>query len=648
MNETAAAAISGEHYDCTIRARCKTGEMRFNRTVYRNTSITVSWLDLDNVHNCGGALTHGSCSRSGTAVPSLSVSDARAGEGGGAFLEFTVTLSRPYPEPVTVRYATSDRTATAGSDYVSTAGTLAFAANETSSTVRVWVLDDDHDEDPETLAFTLSAPAPSQVRLADAEATGTIANTDGTPGAWLSRFGRTVTEHALEAVNARMRSLPPPGAETRVVGPRSGMEPDGDTVPGPFQASGRGQRSSGGAPLPASPFRLVAETGSGGFLSIWGRGAATRFSGQDGDLPVEGTVTSGMLGADWTRGRWTTGLMVSSSLGDGRFRDARAGSAVSTLTAVWPWVRHAPGERLSAWGVAGYGTGSLTLELEGTPAMRTDVHLRMTAAGLRGLLVDGGDDGLTLAAKSDATFVRISSGAVSGVDGKLAAASANVIRLRLGLEGSRPFRLANGSVITPAVEVGLRRDGGDAETGVGVDAGAAIAWRNAGRGLGAELRGHGSLAHEEEGFSERGISASFTWDPVTDDRGPLLSLTRTMGIATQGGNDALPGRSTFAGLLAKDNREQLQQRWLELRFGYGFAALGGRFTATPEIAIAVSDTDRNYSLGWRLVRCTRPGDTGLLELSFEARRHESASTGSEYGAGARPVYDVGFRLTKRY
>ena len=85
--------------------------------------------------------------------------------------------------------------------------------------------------------------------------------------------------------------------------------------------------------------------------------------------------------------------------------------------------------------------------------------------------------------------VHTASDAVSGAGGNLAAAKAEVTRLRLGLEGSRPFRLADGSVLTPSAEIGLRRDGGDAETGFGAEIGAGIAWTNPERGLGAELRG---------------------------------------------------------------------------------------------------------------------------------------------------------------
>ena len=73
-------------------------------------------------------------------------------------------------------------------------------------------------------------------------------------------------------------------------------------------------------------------------------------------------VATGLLGADWTSGRWTTGLLVTHSLGDGSYRGADTSAVTSTLTGVWPWVRHALDDRLSVWGVAGLGGGRLTLE----------------------------------------------------------------------------------------------------------------------------------------------------------------------------------------------------------------------------------------------------------------------------------------------
>ena len=107
----------------------------------------------------------------------------------------------------------------------------------------------------------------------------------------------------------------------------------------------------------------------------------TRFTGREGDLSVDGEVATGMLGADWTQGAWKTGLLVSHSLGDGGYRGASAGTMTSTLAGIFPWVRHALGKRLSVWGVAGYGEGSLTVEPEDEAKIRTDLDLWMAAAG---------------------------------------------------------------------------------------------------------------------------------------------------------------------------------------------------------------------------------------------------------------------------
>ena len=85
-------------------------------------------------------------------------------------------------------------------------------------------------------------------------------------------------------------------------------------------------------------------------------------------------------------------------------------------------------------------------------------------------------------------------------------AGAEVTRLRLGLEGSQPFRLAEGATLTPSVEIGVRHDGGDAETGLGVDIGGGLAWSDTRRGITAEFRGPGLLTHEADGFRERGVS----------------------------------------------------------------------------------------------------------------------------------------------
>ena len=80
------------------------------------------------------------------------------------------------------------------------------------------VIEDNHDEDEETLTLTLSNVSGNNAWLKDATATGTIENTDHMPKAWLARFGRTVAEQVIEAVEARMRTAPRAGVEATLAG----------------------------------------------------------------------------------------------------------------------------------------------------------------------------------------------------------------------------------------------------------------------------------------------------------------------------------------------------------------------------------------------------------------------------------------------
>ena len=626
--------------------------------------------------------------------PALAVADATVSEpseGSTANLAFTVTLDPASSEQVTVDYATSDGTAAAGSDYTATSGTLTFAAGETSKTVSVPVLADGHDDGGETLTLTLSNA--SGARITDAAATGTITNDGHIPKAWTARFGRTVADQVIGAVESRMQAGRVPGAEVSLAGERIGLGPlfgGGGAAFGTgearMKASGaeaaraawlrvgpdaRGRafgaqagpanrwRSMGGREfLLGSSFALTSETGAGGSASFWGRGAVTRFDGREGETSLDGEVATGMLGADWSGGRTTAGLIVGHSMGEGGYKGASGGGAVSsTLTGLYPWGRYAVSERVTLWGVAGWGEGRLTLEPENGEGarqakMRADLDLMMGSLGLRGTLLDGGADGFTLTGKTDAMAVRTSTGRGKGADGgTLASARATVTRLRLGLEARRPMALGGneGATLTPSLEVGVRQDGGDAESGFGVDLGGGIAFSGPGLGLEAELRGRGLLTHEAGGFRERGLSGALHWrqQPGTD-RGARLSLTQTVGRAASGGADALLSRTTLEGLAANDNGsgtgDDLRARRLEVKLGYGLSAFSGRFTLTPEAGAGFADTGRDYRVGLRLAPAA---GAAAFELSLEAVRREAGNYDGGSGAGAAE-HEVGFTLNMRF
>ncbi len=74
-------------------------------------------------------------------LPTLSIADVSVAEGnsGTKNAAFAVTLSAAASSTVTVTYATVNGTATAGSDYVATSGTLTFTAGQTAKTINVVV-----------------------------------------------------------------------------------------------------------------------------------------------------------------------------------------------------------------------------------------------------------------------------------------------------------------------------------------------------------------------------------------------------------------------------------------------------------------------------------------------------------------------------
>ena len=134
-------------------------------------------------------------------VPELSIEDAEAGESSGP-LAFPVTLAPASSRTVTVQYATTDVTATAGADYAAppVGSMLTFTPGQTTQALSITLLGDLLDEaTTETLTVTLSnQSAFAQLKSGASSATGTIVDDDGAPT--LSIAGATVGEAATSIV----------------------------------------------------------------------------------------------------------------------------------------------------------------------------------------------------------------------------------------------------------------------------------------------------------------------------------------------------------------------------------------------------------------------------------------------------------------
>jgi hypothetical protein len=113
--------------------------------------------------------------------PTASVNDVTVAEGtgGAASTVFTVSLSAPAAQTVTVGYATANGTATAPADYAATSGTLTFAPGVTVQPITVPLVTDSVAEPNE--AFTVGLLNPVNATIADGTGQATITNDDVAP-----------------------------------------------------------------------------------------------------------------------------------------------------------------------------------------------------------------------------------------------------------------------------------------------------------------------------------------------------------------------------------------------------------------------------------------------------------------------------------
>ena len=427
-----------------------------------------------------------------------------------------------------------------------------------------------------------------------------------------------------------MGAAPAGGAISMGVGPLGGAPglgaagptgaaagPGGGLFGGGLLSMGLG----GGDVLTGSDVALNRET-RGGILSFWSRGAQSRFSGREGALSLGGDVRTTMFGADYARGPLVAGLSLSNSRGLGEYTGAVGGQVASSVTGLYPWLGYQATDRVKVWGVAGYGTGGMLLTPQSGQALESGLSMAMAAAGTRGELVAGGAGGFALAFKADALWVGTAIDGVDGPAGRLKATDAAVTRFRTGLEGSRAYTLAGRLSLRPSVEVGLRHDGGDAETGAGMDVGVGLVVSDAGTGLAVDVRVRTLLVHQDKDFSERGVAVSLSYNPTpSTPLGFLARVAPSWGGQATSGAEALWGRETMVGMARGG---VAQGNSLDAEVGYGLP-VGSRFVGTPKFGLRTSAHGKDYRLGYSLGVLSR--ERLALDVGVETQRRKNAMQG---------------------
>ena len=578
------------------------------------------------------------------AMPALSITDAvPVAEGGEA--TFMVSLSPASSELVTVAYATQDGTAVAGSDYTAASGTLQFDPGMTSHTIRVAVLNDTAVEPTETFAVELSDPV--RATLADGTGVGTITDDVEHPveraiRTGLPEVGRAIAFSAVTCrIDRKMSDTRTWDNAGRLAG--GGFPPAANfgghaAFGGPGTTFGGSTGAFGDSPFPTQAsmtpgqqlgtlsFLMASQEtaeGGGGRVAAWGCGDYRRLSGAGGlgAGSWNGEVYSLHVGVDVRLGsNVLAGVSVSRSTGmidyeGGLGSGTDGGEHDLRLVGVHPFLGWSVTPGLQLWGTVGHAWGELRIvdELGGLTGAAT---LNSGALGLNGRLLTRG--ATTLSLRGEGALAQLTADSAT-----FEVATLDMWRFRLTTELSHELLFSSGTSLTPWAELGARHDGGDGQTGAGLELGGGLRYRVPQVGLTAE--GYGRwLAVHEGALQEWGVGAMVTIDPGMDRRGLSASVTPSWG-ETATGVQRLWQQGAAGPAWYGTSRAQV-----DAQLGYGVPVFGGRSVLTPFGAMNLAGNEaRRYRLGGSLAT------SRWTTLSLEIERWDRALTDAMHSVMVR-------------
>ena len=137
-------------------------------------------------------------------------------------------------------------------------------------------------------------------------------------------------------------------------------------------------------------------------------------------------------------------------------------------------------------------------------------------------------------------------------------------------------------------------------------------------GLSVDVRVRTLLVHQDEGFRERGVSVSFSYDPTPQTPlGFTARVAPSWGGQAMSGADALWGRDTMEGLGAAGPGSGDR---IDAELGYALP-VGSRLVGTPRFGVTTSEYGRDYRLGYSLA--VVQGGAMSFQFGLDAQRRES-------------------------
>lgn len=395
---------------------------------------------------------------------------------------------------------------------------------------------------------------------------------------------------------------------------------------GPSWTSTAPRQPRGGLPV-GSVFNL--DFGNGAGWTLWGARFARGFEGDADSGGFDGDGSGTFLGLERRGGNWMAGLSVAGNRTEVAYDFAGvvtgAGELMADVYGIYPYFHWGRGGELQVWFVGGFGLGELdgVRSHLGEGSDGADLGMSMGLAGARYRLpwrLLGG----SLSARGDAGVMNLSAEDGAGALNDLVA---GVSTFRGGVEAA--WHVIG---LEPFGEVSARFDGGDGQTGMGIEMAGGVRLLERVAGIGLEAKGRVLALHTASGFSESGFSLIASVAPGARGQGFQLRVAPRWGAPTESMDAFRQGGRPFD----RPDRPDRPGRWgdrqtwgVDASVGYGLAQAGGTGVLTPFGEVNSTGTgERRLRLGVRYD--VRQGTSPLrLEMSGEQVRYEQRFEGRE-------------------
>ncbi len=346
--------------------------------------------------------------------------------------------------------------------------------------------------------------------------------------------------------------------------------------------------------------------------TVWGAADAQRLDGGGHDSGM----MSLYIGADarFADG-WLAGAALSRSTGESDYSvGGFSGTLETELTSLMPYIRGQTRSGLEVWAMGGFGTGEAEDRTDdvGAPSEASDLEMTMFAAGLRHELAKRGSWQFSLVGGGGYLSLE-TEGGWRAVDGL----RAGVSQARLGLEVSHLS-----ASLSPYLWLGARGDGGDGDSGAGLEVLAGV--RHAGEHLDFEAQARWLAMHSEENYEEFGGMARLELRSRPDGSGLRLSLAPGWGETGTGmllgeGQSPLGGmdsdRLLRAHAMAAGRPSSMS---MDGKLGYGFALDRGLLSLDADHSSDHWTVRQSVGASWESLRSESEAGNGLrFRLGYE-------------------------------